>query len=333
MTSLAQTITLLEQSVVVKYFYFSNAFLLFYDTVLCFGDDVQYIWKARWSAGKVLYIVARYFAFVDLTLLLIYSLDPSLSPSRCRIMYETSAWFQVVGVLVAEILLIIRTYALYQRNSYVLAYLICLELGLTIPSIIFINQSFGLMDCEFLNNFEVNAYFSSSLFYLDIQSPAPTILPCLPITEDTMTWFAFMCICIFDFNVSVLTVYKGFHQWSIGMSRAPLVRTIYRDGGLYFICLFVVSLANVLLLKEKQDSAYYLLLIGLQRVLHAVLTSRLIINVRRASKESWSDGTAYSIEYIKDKDVHKSSLQFANQIELHPSTWTSQHASTGDVSP
>ena len=64
-------------------------------------------------------------------------------------MLRFSAGFQVVGVLVAEssqihyfpairrgiyavfpllVLLIIRTYALYQSNRYILAYLVCLEL-------------------------------------------------------------------------------------------------------------------------------------------------------------------------------------------------------------
>ncbi|KLO06093.1 hypothetical protein SCHPADRAFT_700447 [Schizopora paradoxa] len=303
MTTLAETTTLLEQTVTVK----------LYDTILCFGDEVKYIWTVRWSAGKVLYIMARYLAFVDLTLLLLYNLDPYLGPSQCKLMYETSAWFQVVGVLVAEILLIIRTYALYERNRYILAYLVCLELGLTIPSIIFIEESFSLISYT--------------------QSPAPTILPCLPMTGDTRTWFAFMCICIFDFNVTVLTVYKGFHQWKNGMSKVPLVRTIYRDGGLYFICLFVVSLANVLLLKNEADSPYYILLFGLQRVLHAVLTSRLIINVRKASENPWCNDTSISIENTKSKDVRKSTLRFSDrdQMELQQATWASQQVSVGEI--
>ncbi|KLO06102.1 hypothetical protein SCHPADRAFT_700536 [Schizopora paradoxa] len=310
MATLAELTTLLEQSVIVKYFYLSNAILLYYDTLLCLSDDIQFIWKARWTAGKVLYIMARYFAFIDLTLLVIYTQDIRLDPYHCKTVYQASAWFQVVGVLVAEILLIMRTYALFQKNKYVLAWLVAIEVGLTIPSIVMINNTLKHM--------------------IYVQSPAPTVLPCLPTSTDTMLWFAFMSIAINDLNVAVFTFYKGFSQWKSGMSRAPLLRTLYRDGGLYFTCLFVASLANVVLMKKKTDSAYFLMLIGFQRVLHAILTSRLIINVRKASEETWNHNL--SDQGSRDKGAQNIPLQFASPVDVRSSFWNStksHHATIG----
>ena len=42
--------------------------LLSYDSLLTFGDEVAIIWKGRWRLGQVLYIMARYFTLVSLSI-------------------------------------------------------------------------------------------------------------------------------------------------------------------------------------------------------------------------------------------------------------------------
>ncbi|KAG9041258.1 hypothetical protein FS837_012493, partial [Tulasnella sp. UAMH 9824] len=37
-----------------------GATLLIYDWLLCLDREVQYIWKARWSFGKVWFVIHRY---------------------------------------------------------------------------------------------------------------------------------------------------------------------------------------------------------------------------------------------------------------------------------
>lgn len=44
---------------------------LFPHVHLNFFFKVKYIWMSRWSLGKSLYMLSRYLAFVDLTLLLV----------------------------------------------------------------------------------------------------------------------------------------------------------------------------------------------------------------------------------------------------------------------
>ncbi|KLO08912.1 hypothetical protein SCHPADRAFT_588277 [Schizopora paradoxa] len=234
----AELTKLLVQSQNVKYFYLSNASLLYYDTFINFDDEYQFIWKARWSVGKILYIMARYFAFVDVALLLVFTLQEHPDPTRCMHIYKTSAWLLVVGVLVAEALLIVRTYAIFERNTYVLAYLVCLKIGLTIPAIKILNDSFG--QTTFL------------------PSPAPTILPCFPDVGIGSCWPAFLCIAIFDLNILSLTTFNAVSQWSAGMGRSRLLKTLVMDGALYFVCLFASSVSNVVILRTQSQVREFL---------------------------------------------------------------------------
>ncbi|KLO15028.1 hypothetical protein SCHPADRAFT_282963 [Schizopora paradoxa] len=270
--SIAVLASELTDTIAVKYFYLSNAVILYYDTLLNLREDVKYIWMSRWSLGKCLYILSRYLAFVDLTLLLVYTFDSRLRPSQCLPLYKASAWFQVAGVIFAELILIVRTYAIYQRSRPMLCYLIALHLGLTLPSLNIINRSFAFISYG--------------------PSPAPTIIPCVPTIGDVRWWIPFMCIAIFDLNIVTLTLWKAVMDWRSGATRTEFIITLYRDGFMYFAGMFATSLTNVILMKVMRQTPYFLLFVGWQRLLHALLSARLIINVRRASLGAWLNSTA-----------------------------------------
>jgi len=61
---------LLAQAVNVKLSFAAGAPLLLYDTMINFSDEVNMIWFQRWSVGKVLYILTRYWGLLDAILLL-----------------------------------------------------------------------------------------------------------------------------------------------------------------------------------------------------------------------------------------------------------------------
>ncbi|KLO08529.1 hypothetical protein SCHPADRAFT_606289 [Schizopora paradoxa] len=323
--SLAELAKTLSQTVDVKYFYLTNAVALYYDTLIYFGDEVEFIWLARWSAGKVLYIASRYLAFIDLSLLVVYVTDWHLTPMACMRVFRTSSWLEVAGVLIAEVLLIIRTFALYDRSKAILVYLIFLKIALTIPAIVLINNTFHSFDY--------------------ISSPAPSILPCMAILQNghSKMWFAFLCIAIFDLSehpflrgcffignssqpadIVTLTLFRAISSWrSLGRlntRQAPLLTTLYRDGIIYFVCLFATSLSNVFVMKTKADTAYFLTLIGFQRMLHALLSSKIIINVRKSTASTWTSPSTLP-DPLDDSSLRASRmaampLEFAQSVEL-----------------
>ncbi|KLO08528.1 hypothetical protein SCHPADRAFT_908556 [Schizopora paradoxa] len=316
--SLSDLSRLLAQTVDVKYFYLSNAVMLYYDTLVYFGDEVEYIWKARWSVGKILYIATRYMAFVDLTVLIVYATYSKLTPADCMHVFRISSWFMVVGVLIAEALLIIRTYALYERSKIILAYLVCLKIALTIPAIKVINETFD------------------SFNY--VSSPAPSVLPCMAILTDghAKMWFAFLCIALFDLNIVSLTLWRAILSWrSVRTNFGPLLATLYRDGIVYFLCLFATSVSNVFVMKTMADTSFFLVLIGFQRALHALLSSKLIINVRKATATSWTLPSALA-DPLDDRNLRGTRrgelpIDFARSVEMQ-SRYTLSSSYTGMTS-
>ncbi|KAF9002492.1 hypothetical protein BDQ17DRAFT_1409505, partial [Cyathus striatus] len=114
------------------------AFLL-YDVGLKLFEEIRLIWRLRWSAPKVLYLVCRYypllFLFIQLAsvrspvLPVITKIKPHIKNNRsCRF----SFWFgQLGGILpvsvATHIIFAIRTSALYGHNTSVIWLLVILE--------------------------------------------------------------------------------------------------------------------------------------------------------------------------------------------------------------
>jgi len=170
-----------------------------------------------------------------------------------------------VGVVVAEAILIARTFAIYSRSYPVLAFLVIMRVG-TLAGSLYITEQW-------------NKHMTFS------PSPVPTILPCVFLADGAAdAWIDFLFIAIFDSFIVILTIYKAISLWRSGISKANLMTTIYRDGMGYFVVLFVVSVTNSVLLKVEGDrgSAYFDFFGLFQRVVQAILSSRIIINVRKA---------------------------------------------------
>ncbi|KAG2111253.1 uncharacterized protein F5147DRAFT_686937 [Suillus discolor] len=76
----------------------------------------------------ILFAVARYTPFVDVPVDLIYSLGPT-SSQVCLSLYQVGSWFNIIGTVAAESLLLVRTYTLWGRNRVLLVSLLLLALG------------------------------------------------------------------------------------------------------------------------------------------------------------------------------------------------------------
>jgi len=112
-----------------------------------------------------------------------------------------------------------------------------------------------------------------------IPSPAPIIIPCFLPSVRIRAFVDFGCLVTMELTILVLTAWKCFRFWKENAT-GSLIVTFYRDGVLYFVCLFAVSSANVVVFivgdPEQQG-----ILLELQRVLHSVLSARIILNLRK----------------------------------------------------
>ncbi|KAJ7186332.1 hypothetical protein GGX14DRAFT_618479 [Mycena pura] len=106
-----------------------------YDTLLSASQEYKYIWKSKWSVVKVLYICARYGAFVD-TAIAVHERVSNVGSSSCRVASVFDVLFAGVGMTVTErnlgliisVILMIRTYAQYNKSKKLLAFFFLLWL-------------------------------------------------------------------------------------------------------------------------------------------------------------------------------------------------------------
>ncbi|RDB18309.1 hypothetical protein Hypma_000490 [Hypsizygus marmoreus] len=256
--SLVASATLLQH---VKYTNVASFALLLFDYFETLEMEVELIWKSRWGLGKVLFLLARYPTFVDVPLVLYYAMAPNISHEACKRIYDAASWATAFGIGVAEAILILRTYALWGNNRKLLIFLLVLYVAIYIPVIVIL------------------VFFLRSLKYG--APPLPTVPGCYP-TEGSIILFAdFALLMANETIVMILTLYVGVKRFR--HSRSRLVITLYRDGIYYFVYLFLISAGNIIVLVAGPPE-YVDLLNTFQRVMHSLLSTRILLHVRETAR-------------------------------------------------
>ncbi|KAJ3481070.1 hypothetical protein NLI96_g7911 [Meripilus lineatus] len=112
------------------------AALLLYDCVLTLHSEAAYIWPTRFNFVKALFFLTRYMAFADVAFVLYYQLMPNIDVDGCRMAYDISGWLILAGIVIAETILIVRTWAIWGRSLKVALILCGIGLSEAIPAIV-----------------------------------------------------------------------------------------------------------------------------------------------------------------------------------------------------
>jgi len=113
-----------------------------------------------------------------------------------------------------------------------------------------------------------------------------------------------------EISVIVLTVWKGVTHWRIRGSR--LMNVLYRDGIVFFVGLLLMSLANFTMYLSSHTGFAKVSLSELQRVLHAILTARIILHLRAAAAGDPLNPTLPST--VQDNVVTLADLDFQGTL-------------------
>ncbi|KAG1805876.1 hypothetical protein EV424DRAFT_1429232 [Suillus variegatus] len=90
-------------------------------------------------------------------------------------------------------------------------------------------------------------------------------------------------LVIYELVLMILTIYKRFSFYKD--ARGRLVTILYRDGMIYMTCIIMASFANILL-TAVAPTTYSDTLDAPQLVIHGVLASRILLNLRHESHRS-----------------------------------------------
>jgi len=240
--------------------------LLVYDYMVTFSDETDLMWKGKWNLLNATFYAVRYLPFFDIGLGYVEQFLSPADPVVCKTIYSIFSISILVGVDLANCILTLRTYAIWGKDKRIL-----LTLGLVLLASV-VGEGY------FMTSFLVTMSF--------INSPDPSVFRgCFIAQANTKdAWAAYLILLVLESVIFVLTLIKYIQQSET--RNQFIIQTIYRDGLLFYIFIFGISLINIILLQTEQlSSAYGVLLIGIHRVLHAILSCRLVLNIRKAAAQ------------------------------------------------
>ncbi|KAF8532562.1 hypothetical protein JB92DRAFT_2841171 [Gautieria morchelliformis] len=244
--------------------------VLLYDFLLTLGREIDLVWATRWNVGKVLFFATRYPPLLDAAMLLYYhNAPPSTSPFLCQLLYQVSGSLIVWGMAIAELVLIYRTWAIWGRDSKFFCGAFVMLSALATPIVYFSYKEFAHIKFD--------------------PSPYPHLQTCWKTNNPLSSlYFDYIIVVISESVILGLTIYKVWQILrTIQNHISSLVVTLYRDGVVYYIYLITVSLANILVLAKMPPPQPTLIL--MQLVLHAILTARILLNLREAANKDHAD--------------------------------------------
>lgn len=239
---------------VFLYFDMASLTLLVYDYALTFSREVDFVWKKSFSPTTLLFIVIRYLPFVDNTALFLHEFIPNPSLSLCGKSYRLHIWSFVLGIGVADIVLVLRTVAIWRGNRRVA-----------------ISLSILLMFTIAVAAYFVNDFLRKLFAFPNFITKFPT---CALTNTSNHLYICYAVILGFEAVVLLLTLLRANNYQS-----GTLFKRLYIDSITFFIYLCILSVINitVLLTAPAEVGA---ILTGVHRNIHSILSGRIILNIR-----------------------------------------------------
>ncbi|KAJ7482185.1 hypothetical protein B0H11DRAFT_1213715 [Mycena galericulata] len=256
--------------------------LLAYDTLLQIGQEYRYIWKSRWGVIKCLYLWTRYSTFIDTIIAVQERFDTHRDVANCNQVMDFTTFFAMFGIGMAEIILMIRTYAMYERSKKLLVFFFTLWFTV------------GVVD--------IWAAFRWTESY-HIESAPSAISACYLGSSSGIGLVCYITLVVGETVIVLLTLRKGlqtfFRSKSTKSQPTELVTSFYRDGILFYLAILPISIVNVVTFFVAPPGLSRIADTPL-RVTHTILCCHLVTHVRSIASEE--------VEKVTEA---KSGLQFA----------------------
>ncbi|TFK33421.1 hypothetical protein BDQ12DRAFT_691078 [Crucibulum laeve] len=265
-------LTLFQHTQIFRYLNVASIGILIYDWSLTFDLEVSLVWTARWNFIKVLFLMTRYLPFLDSIVIFYHQFKHIQNTDVCQVAYKINGWLFITGGCLGELMLSLRTLAVWQRDKY-------LAVGLSI----FFVAVWGAAAV-------VLSIFLRSMTFTILTYPFFT--GCLNDGGNSILYVVWILLMVYDtVNLTLMTISAVKNRQPC--STTALTTTVYRDGIVYYLYLFVLSLLNVvLILKLPPD--YVNLLSMFKRTMHSVFSCRAILHIREQGEAS----TNYSLPLI-----------------------------------
>ncbi|KAF7776826.1 hypothetical protein Agabi119p4_5219 [Agaricus bisporus var. burnettii] len=281
-----------------KYFQLGGFVMLVYDHFLTFPQEVERIWKQRFTVASILFLINRYVTILQFIILLLGECYcTSINNGEADVVWQhstvltghtgckhshffekftlTQLWrscprfvhFEgastVSLVAIGQLIMILRVFALYERSFRVLAFLMILWLLQIIISSIGLRTGFP------------------------VPLP-PGLTGCILIGSSPLFPSLWISPLVTDSAIFILTLYRTKRYYEGFASTSPTIVILVRDGSLYFLLIFLVNLMNVLIYFIAEPD-FKALGASFSQLLTCTMISRLVLNLRSISSSGYDE--------------------------------------------
>ncbi|EJD03483.1 uncharacterized protein FOMMEDRAFT_154555 [Fomitiporia mediterranea MF3/22] len=203
-----------------------------------------------------------------------------LSPGACAVMYKIVCWTIGVGVMTSEGIVLIRIYAIWKNKRFILVFLLAWTIVNTIPALVLMQ------------------FYTKSLHAM--ASPADFNGCCCCIMSGSNILIGdWILVIAYESVLLVLLVVRGC-QMHNEVGNTALYLAMFRDGAIFYVCIFALSIGNVILISAlSHDRSRFCFLASLERVMHSILAGRLLFTLQKASKDGIYATTSHALTTIQ----------------------------------
>ncbi|KAJ7085180.1 hypothetical protein B0H15DRAFT_847366 [Mycena belliarum] len=202
--------------------------ILLYDYLLTLEREVTRFWGRRFTWASGFFFLNRYFSLFGTIPILVQHYSTTTDPAKmpmCRAFRAYHQYFALSSQVLVANILIIRTYALYERSKVVLGLMLLVMLG-----------AFVFAMRMLLTGTEIEAL-----------PPHIAAFGCpigTPHAKSLRLGAAWSSLLVFDVMIFGLTLFKAL-RYGRDRTHGGLVSVLLRDGSLYFALISISNAANI----------------------------------------------------------------------------------------
>jgi len=265
--------------------------VLFYDYLLMMNLEITLIWMQKWTYTTILFILTRYLPFAYAYFVLQNHLLIGPDPESCAASFTASTWMLLAGMTVAEMILSVRTWAVWHCNFKVGLLLIGLHIANPIVACIYLSR-----------------YMNSFIYK---PAPYPGFRGCLVSISNGDESVTFIMLAAVETVVFCLMAAAAFRAYRSGFTN-QFSKVVHRDALHFYVFLMLLAIANVIVMLVAPP-IYQNFLIAPQGVLHSVFTCRIVLHLRVASRRGRKDMPTDL--HTRDAEDEMSTLAFQERVE------------------
>ncbi|KAF9220608.1 hypothetical protein BS17DRAFT_786812 [Gyrodon lividus] len=270
--------------------------ILLWDHLLTLQDEVQFIWKAKLSTPKVLFLFNRYIVPIAMIVQThgfsgIGNLE--LSSTFCKAWFAVATFIGMSSIATSNFLVLLRLWVLWDRSPRLMLWTLALFI---------ITQMFSLGFTGYIIYQMIPTLMFEPMLHVCTLTSKPAFV---------MLWSPGIA---FELMVFITTFWNAFDRPR--QQDTQMAKVLYRDGSVYFFGLFALRLVNMVLSIVAPLSLMFLGLFFIWSISNITL-ARLILNLRRVSNEAKEHDSADPPELpVLHKDFSAQSYEMQQKLTL-----------------